>query len=99
MLHELGREGPDPLAAERDVEDRVGPPSHVDDGGRQRLVHRHRRVAETGDPGPVTERLGQRAAQDEGDVSTVVHVDSRSPAARIARSKRPWWANDPRRWS
>ena len=40
------------------------------------LVHRHGRVAEAADPGPVAERRGERGSQDERDVlDGVVVVD------------------------
>ena len=59
----------------------------------ERLVHRHRRVAEPGDPGPVAERLGERRAEDQRDVlDRVVLVDVEVAVAWIARSNRPWWA-------
>ena len=53
-----------------------GPPADVDHRGRERFVHRHRRVAEAADPGPVAERLRERRAEHERDVlDRVVLVD------------------------
>ena len=76
VLDELERQAADALAAERQVDDRVRPPADVDHGGRERLVHRHRRLAEAADPGPVAERLRERRAEDERDVfDRVVLVD------------------------
>ena len=76
VLDELERQAAGALAAERQVDDRVRPAADVDDGGRERLVHRHGALAEAGDPGPVAERLGERGAEDERDVlDRVVLVD------------------------
>ena len=74
---ELGRQRSDALAAERQVDDGVRPPREVQ-GSRERLVHRHRCVAEPPDAGPVAERLGEGRAQHERDVLdrvVLVHVE------------------------
>ncbi len=78
MLDELGRQGPDPLPAEGDVDDGVRPPADVEDRRREGFVHRHRRVAEAADPGSIAERLGHGTAQDKGDVLdrvVLVHLE------------------------
>ena len=76
VLDQLERESTGMEAAEREVDDRIGSAADVDHGGRDRLVHRHRALAEAGDPGPVAERLGERRAEDERDVlDRVVLVD------------------------
>ena len=76
VLDELEAELAGPLAAERQVDDGVRPPAHVDDGRRQRLVHRHGRIPEAFDPGPLAERLGDGRAEHQRDVlDGVVVVD------------------------
>ena len=76
VLDELERQAADALAAERQVDHRVRPPADVDHRARERLVHRHRGLAEAADPGPVAERLRERRTEDERNVfDRVVLVD------------------------
>ncbi len=76
VLDELERELADALAPEGQVDHGIRPPAEVDDGARQRLVHRHPGIAEAADPGPIAERGAERAAEDEGDVlDRVVLID------------------------
>ena len=63
VLDELERQAADALAAERQVDDRVRPAADVDDGRRERLVHRDGAVAEPADPGAIAERLGERGTR------------------------------------
>ena len=76
VLDELERERAGPLAAERQVDDCIRPAAEVDDGPASDFVHRHARVTEPGDPGPVAERLREGRPEDEGHVlDRVVLVD------------------------
>ena len=101
VLDELERQPADALAAERQVDDRVRAAADVDDGRGDRFVHRHGAVAEAADAGPIAERLGERPSPSTSATSSTVWCSStcRSPSAWMARSNRPWWANEPSRWS
>ena len=76
VLDELERQAAGPFAAERQVDDGIRTAADVDDRVGERLVHRDRALPEPGDPGSIAERLGERRAEDEGDVlDRVVLVD------------------------
>ena len=76
VLDELERQAAGPFAAERQVDDGIRTAADVDDRVGERLVHRDRALPEAGDPGSIAERLGERRAEDEGDVlDRVVLVD------------------------
>ena len=91
---------PDPLAAERQVDDGVRAPADVDDGGRERLVHRDRALPKRAMPARSPSASANAAPRTSATSSTVWCSSTwRSPSASIARSNRPWWANEPRRWS
>ena len=70
------------------VVDEERPPREVDDRLHQRLVERHRRLAEAADAGLVAERLAQRLAEHEPDVLDRVVVVDLEIAAWPARSGR-----------
>ena len=74
---------------------------HVDDGLHQRLVERHRGVAEAADAGLVAERLAQRLAEhDRGVLDRVVGVDVRCrPSVCTVRSNSACRANAVSMWS
>ena len=76
VLDELERQAAGPFAAERQVDHGIRAAADVDDRVGERLVHRDRALPEPGDPGSIAERLGERRAEDEGDVlDRVVLVD------------------------
>ena len=71
------------------VDDGVRTAADVDDGGRERFVHRDDRLAEPDDPGAVAQRLAERGAQDEGHVlGGVVLVDARGRRTPGRRGRR-----------
>jgi hypothetical protein len=83
VLDELGRQLADARVPEGQVDDRVRPAPDVDDGRRDRLVHRDAGIAEAADARPVTERLGDRRPEDQRDVlDGVVLVDLQVAARR-----------------
>ena len=76
LLHQLGVEGADLVAAELGLEHQERPARHVDGDARQRLVHRHMHVGIAGDALHVAERLLHRLAERDADVlGGVVVVD------------------------
>ena len=83
VLHVLERESAHALTSEGEVDDGVRPPADVDDGRRDRLVHRHRGVTEPPDPGPIPERLGKRGPQGQGHVLDRVMVVDVDIARRV----------------
>src|SRR5690606_23189924 len=54
--------------AELTTEHGVGPPAYVYDDLRERLVHRHGRLADADDAAPLAERLVERLPQHDGDI-------------------------------
>ena len=71
------------------------PPTSID-RRRDRLVHRHRGVAEAADPGPIAERLRERRARARARRPRRCGARPRRGrrSARISRSNRPWWASE-----
>jgi len=73
---ERGREGADRHPGKRKVDHGVATTAGVQRHRRATLVERHDGVTETGDPGAVAERLGQRLAEHDRDIfDGVVGVD------------------------
>ena len=78
----------------------VGPAGHVDDGLHQRLVQRHRGVAEPADAGLVAERLAERLAEhDRGVLDGVVGVDVHVAVGLHGQVDQPCRANGVSMWS
>jgi hypothetical protein len=76
VVDQLQRQRTDALAGEREVDHGVRPTADVDHGRCERLVHRHRRLAEAANAGAVSERLGERRPKHQRDVlDGVVLVD------------------------
>ena len=76
LLEQLGIHLADLGPLERHVPGEERPAGDVDRRLRQRLVHRHQRVAEAADAALVAERLGDRAAEHDADIlGGVVEVD------------------------
>ena len=63
----------------------VAAPAEVDDHEHKRLVHRHHRVAEAGDPAPLAERLVERLPEAEPDVLDEVVRVAVDVAGRLQR--------------
>src|SRR5690606_3883501 len=68
VLDERGRHLPQHGRAELTTEHGVGPPAYVYDDLRERLVHRHGRLADADDAAPLAERLVERLPQHDGDI-------------------------------
>ena len=93
VLDELERQPADPLAAERQVDDRVRPAADVDrrrvasDSSIGTLLSPKRRI-----PARSPSASANAAPSTSATSSTVwCSSTSRSPVARISRSNRPWW--------
>ena len=76
LLHQLGVEGADLVAAELGLEHQERPPRNVDRDAGQRLVHRHVHAGIARDALHVAERLLHRLPERDADVfGGVVMVD------------------------
>ena len=76
LLEQLGVDLAQALPREAHVPGQKGPAGEVHRGVRERLVHRHRGLAEAADAALVPDRLGEGAAQHDADVlGGVVAVD------------------------
>ena len=76
LLHQLGVEGADLVAAELGLEHQERPARNVDRDARERLVHRHVHVGVAGDALHVAERLLHRLAERDADIlGGVVMID------------------------
>ena len=74
--------------------------AEVDGRARERVVHRHDRVAVAGDPAPVAERPVERLAERERRVlRRVVRTGLEVAAPSRTRSKPAWKASCSRKWS
>src|SRR5262245_61618612 len=65
MLGQFDREGPDSVARVPDFVNQVRPSRKVDDGARQRLVHRRVSRAVTRDPLFIAQSLGERLSNTD----------------------------------